>query len=56
MERAKNFAADQVALGLDRTMISSLAVPARMAAPAVGADFQEDRLQLAIENCGRRHS
>jgi len=52
MERAKHFAADQVALGLDRTMISSLAVPARMATPAVGADFQEDRLQLAIENCG----
>jgi inosose dehydratase len=52
MERAKHFAADQVALGLDRTMISSLAVPARIATPAVGADFQEDRLQLAIENCG----
>lgn len=52
IERAKRFAEDQVALGLDRTMVSSMAVPARMAAPAVGADFDEDRLQLAIENCG----
>jgi inosose dehydratase len=52
IERAKKFAADQVALGLDRTMISSMAVPARLAEPAVGADFDEDRLQLAIENCG----
>jgi inosose dehydratase len=52
IERARLFAADQVALGLDRTMISSMAVPARMAEPAVGADFSEDRLQLAIENCG----
>jgi inosose dehydratase len=52
IERAKRFAADQVALGLDRTMISSMAVPARMAEPAVGADFDKSRLQLAIENCG----
>jgi inosose dehydratase len=52
IERAKRFAQDQVQLGLDRTMISSMAVPARMAEPAVGADFDEDRLQLAIENCG----
>ncbi|HEX8509718.1 MAG TPA: sugar phosphate isomerase/epimerase [Propionibacteriaceae bacterium] len=52
IERAKKFAADQVALGLDRTMISSMSVPARMTTPAVGAGFDEDRLQLAIENCG----
>ena len=52
VERAKRFAADQAALGLDRTMISSMAVPARMRRPAVGADFSEDRLALAIENCG----
>jgi inosose dehydratase len=52
IERAKAFAADQVALGLDRTMISSMSVPARLAQPAVGAGFDEDRLQLAIENCG----
>ena len=52
VERAKRFAADQVALGLDRTMVSSMAVPARMAQPAVGADFDKDRLALAIDNCG----
>jgi inosose dehydratase len=52
IERAKRFAADQVALGMDRTMVSSMAIPARMAEPAVGADFDKDRLALAIENCG----
>ena len=53
MERAKRFAATQVALGLDRTMISSMAVPARMAEPAVGAGFDAGRLARAIDNCGR---
>ena len=52
IERARVFAADQVALGLDRTMISSMSVPARMAEPAVGADFDEGRLARAIDNCG----
>jgi inosose dehydratase len=52
VERAKRFAADQVALGLDRTMVSSMSVPARMAEPAVGADFDPDRLNRAIDNCG----
>jgi inosose dehydratase len=52
VERAKRFAATQVELGLDRTMVSSVAIPARMAQPAVGADFNPDRLALAIENCG----
>jgi inosose dehydratase len=51
-ERAKRFAADQLALGLDRTMVSSVAIPARMDRPAVGADFSRSRLDLAIENCG----
>lgn len=51
-ERAKRFAAVQVELGLDRTMVSSVAVPARMQRPAVGADFSRGRLTLAIENCG----
>ena len=53
VERAKRFAAEQVALGLDRTMVSSMAVPARMAQPAVGADYDEGRLVRAIDNCGR---
>jgi len=52
VERAKAFAAVQVELGLDRTMISSMAIPARRERPAVGADFSPDRLALAIENCG----
>jgi inosose dehydratase len=52
VERAKRFAADQVALGLDRTMVSSMQIPARMAQPAVGVDFDKDRLALAVENCG----
>jgi inosose dehydratase len=53
VERAKRFAAPQVALGLDRTMISSMALPARIAAPAVGAGFDAARLARAIDNCGR---
>ena len=52
-ERAKRFAAAQVALGLDRTMISSMALPARTARPAVGAGFDAGRLARAIDNCGR---
>jgi inosose dehydratase len=52
VERAKQFAATQVTLGLDRTMISSMAVPARLARPAVGADFDEGRLGRAIDFCG----
>jgi inosose dehydratase len=51
VERAKRFAADQVALGLDRTMVSSMSIPARMAQPAVGADYDQDRFALAVENC-----
>ena len=52
VERAKRFAAAQVELGLDRTMVSSMSLPARMAEPAVGAGFDEDRLTRAIDNCG----
>jgi inosose dehydratase len=52
VEKAKRFAATQVALGLDRTMISSMSVPARMAEPAVGAGFDDGRLTRAIDNCG----
>jgi inosose dehydratase len=52
VERARKFAATQVELGLDRTMISSMAIAGRMAQSAVGADFNADRLRLTIENCG----
>jgi len=53
LEAAKAFGAAQASLGLDRTMISSMAVPARMATPAIGADFSQERLDRAIENAGR---
>jgi inosose dehydratase len=52
VERARRFAADQTALGLDRTMVSSMAVPERMARPAVGAAFDQDRLDRAVDMCG----
>jgi hypothetical protein len=52
VDRAKRFATDQVALGLDRTMVSSMEIPARMAQPAVGADFDKDRFALAVETAG----
>lgn len=52
LERAKKFAAVQAQLGLDRTMVSSVEIPARRATPAIGADFSADRLALAIENVG----
>lgn len=53
LEAAKAFGEAQASLGLDRTMISSMAIPARMATPAIGADFSQERLDLAIENTGR---
>ncbi|GMA27906.1 sugar phosphate isomerase/epimerase family protein [Arenivirga flava] len=53
LERARRFGAAQAELGLDRTMLSSMSVPARMERPAVGAGFDEARLALAIENAGR---
>jgi inosose dehydratase len=52
VERARRFAATQVALGLDRTMISSMSLPARMAEPGVGAGFDAGRLDRAIDGCG----
>lgn len=53
VERAKRFAQDQTALGLDRTMVSSVWAPGRMERPAVGAQFDPARLDLAVERCGR---
>jgi inosose dehydratase len=52
VERARRFAGEQAELGLDRTMVSSMSLPARMATPAVGAGFDEGRLARAIDNCG----
>jgi len=53
LQDAQRFAATQADLGLDRTMISSMSLPARLANPAVGADFDPSRLERAIENAGR---
>ncbi|MEV6495690.1 sugar phosphate isomerase/epimerase, partial [Actinoplanes sp. NPDC051633] len=52
LERARRFADEQVSLGLDRTMVSSMALPERIVRPAVGAGFDEGRLSRAIDNCG----
>jgi len=52
LERAKAFAAQQAALGLDRAMVSSMMIPARMAAPGIGADFDEGRLRMCIDHLG----
>lgn len=51
-ERASRFAAQQAALGLDRAMVSSMLIRARMAAPGTGADFREDRFELCLQNLG----
>ncbi|WP_432486397.1 sugar phosphate isomerase/epimerase family protein [Kineococcus esterisolvens] len=53
LEEARRFAGVLAELGLDRTMLSSMSLPARMQAPAVGADFDAGRLARAIENAGR---
>jgi inosose dehydratase len=53
IEDARAFGAAQASLGLDRTMLSSMSVPARMETPALGADFSQDRLDRAIEGAGR---
>jgi inosose dehydratase len=53
VEKAKRFAAVQVELGLDRTMVSSMARPERIARPAVGAGFDEAKLARAIDMCGQ---
>lgn len=53
LPRAAAFAAQQAALGLDRAMVSSVMIRARMAAPGIGADYRDDRFDLCIENLGR---
>ncbi|WP_127129186.1 sugar phosphate isomerase/epimerase [Georgenia sp. SYP-B2076] len=52
INRARRFAAEQVALGLDRTMVAGAMVPARELRPAVGADFSYDRLAGAVDRLG----
>lgn len=53
LERARRFAAEQAALGLDRAMVSSFMIRARVAEPGVGADYHEDRFQLCLANVHR---
>ncbi len=53
LERAKAFAAQQASLGLDRAMVSSMMIRARMAAPGIGADFRADRFAVCVDNLGR---
>jgi inosose dehydratase len=52
LDKAKMFAAQQAALGLDRAMASSMMIPARMASPGTGADFRQDRFDLCLNNLG----
>ena len=52
VEKAKHFAEEQVSLGLDRTMVSSMSVAERIEQPAVGAGYDEGRLARAIDMCG----
>lgn len=53
LEQARRFAAQQAALGLDRTMLSSMAVPERTQRPAVGAAFDRGRYDRAVDLAGR---
>jgi len=50
IEAAKQHAAKQAQLGLTEVMIAQRLSPQRIARPAVGADFDADRLSLVIEN------
>jgi inosose dehydratase len=49
VEAAKAHAATQLELGLTEAFLASHLNPARIARPAVGADFDADRLDLIIE-------
>lgn len=53
LESARFFATAQAQLGLDRAMLSSMSLPARMIEPGIGADFSQDRLDLVIANAAR---
>jgi len=53
LERARVFAAAQATLGLDRAMVSSMMISARMAAPGTGADHRQDRFDLCLHHLGQ---
>lgn len=48
IEAAKRFAAQQIELGLDRTMLCTIFVDVRVKTPAVGAGFDAGRLENVI--------
>ena len=50
LEAAKSFAAQQLELGLDVTMLCPIFVPERLASPAIGAHFDEGRFQNVLED------
>ena len=52
VETAKVFGAGQARLGLTEAFIAGKLTEARIARPAVGADFDEARLQATIDNLG----
>ena len=53
LERARAFAGAQAALGMDRAMVSSMLIKARMAAPGTGADYRQDRFDLCLHHLGQ---
>lgn len=52
LDAAKRHAATQAELGLTEVFLASHLNPARIAHPAIGADFAADRLELVIERVG----
>jgi inosose dehydratase len=50
---ARTHAANQAELGITEVFIASNLTPRRIAAPAVGADFDADRLKTVVDNLGR---
>lgn len=52
VERARRYADSQVALGATATMICAIFVPERVRAPAIGAEFDETRLDRVIDDLG----
>lgn len=50
IERATTFGAQQAALGLDRTMVSSVMIAARYRTPGIGADYSAARFERCVEN------
>jgi inosose dehydratase len=50
VEAAKQFAAQQLSLGLTATMLCPIFVPERLKSPSIGAEFDEGRFQNVLED------